>query len=271
MAIRHWLFLAPLLLLSPLSGMATAAGLDLSGNGGGPIEVLADDGIEWEQDKKRFIARGNARASRGNVITSADILTAYYRETNGGGTDIHRLEAVGDVRIKSETDTAYGDAGYYDVDRALLVLTGRDLRLETATDKIYARDSLEYWGGTVNAAVARGAARAVSQGKTLEAGILTAFFSDKTGKNEISEVKAEGGVTVRTDSEVIKADSGLYDVKKGIVDLIGNVRITRGKNQLNGARGQVNLNTGKSRLFGGAQAGSSSRVKGMLVPKKPTE
>ena len=45
MAIRHWLFLAPLLLLSPLSGMATAAGLDLSGNGGGPIEVLADDAI----------------------------------------------------------------------------------------------------------------------------------------------------------------------------------------------------------------------------------
>lgn len=252
-------------------GILSAAGLDLSGEGGGPIEVYADDGIEWEQESNRFIARGNAKATRGNVTTSADILTAYYREGTGGGTDIYRLEAVGDVKIASANDTAYGDAGYYDVDRALLVLTGRNLLLETANDRITARDSLEYWGGTVNAAVARGAAKAVSQGKTLEAGVLTAFFSEIDGKNELTEVKAEGGVTVRTAEEVIKADAGLYDVRKGIVDLVGNVRITRGKNQLNGARGRVDLNTGKSRLFGGASGSSGSRVKGMLVPKKPTE
>ena len=271
MATRNWLF--PILpgFLAGYAGPAVAAGLDLSGNGGGPIEVVADDGIEWEQDSNRFIARGNARASRGNVITSADILTAYYRETSGGGTVIHRFEAFGDVQTKSETATAYGDARYYDVVRSLLVLTGRNLRLETATDKIFARDSLEYWGGTVNAAVARGAARAVSQGKTLEAEILTAFFPDKDGKNEISEVKAEVGVTVRTATEVIKANSGIYDVRKGIVDLVGNVRITRGANQLNGDRGQVNLNTGKSRLFSTTKGGSGARVKGMLVPKKTTE
>ena len=260
-------FLAALAAASP----ALAAGLDHSGDGGGAIEVFADDGIEWEQDAKRFIARGNARASRGDVTTSADILTAYYRETGTGGTDIHRLEAVGDVRIKSTNDTAYGDAGYYDVDRALLVLTGRNLRLEAGADVITARDSLEYWGGEVNAAVARGAAKAVSQGKTLEAAVLTAFFSELDGKNELTEVKAEGGVTVRTADEVVKADTGLYDVRKGVVDLVGNVRITRGKNQLNGARGRVDLNTGKSRLFGGAQAGSGTRVKGMLVPKKAGE
>ena len=45
--------------------------------------------------------------------------------------------------------------------------------------------------------------------------------------------------------------------------LCGNVRITRGKNQLNGACAEINLKTGNSRLIGDGR-----RVKGLITPDK---
>ena len=48
----------------------------------------------------------------------------------------------------------------------------------------------------------------------------------------------------------------MYNVRTGIVKLQENVRITRGKTQLNGNEAEVNLNTGISRLIGGKGHGS---------------
>ena len=46
-----------------------------------PIEVTADQGIEWQQNDKLFIARGNAKAKQDDMSVTADELTAHYRET----------------------------------------------------------------------------------------------------------------------------------------------------------------------------------------------
>ena len=48
----------------------------------------------------------------------------------------------------------------------------------------------------------------------------------------------------------------------GIARLGGNVRITRGQNQLNGAEAEVNMKTGLSRLT----AGTNTRVQGLVMP-----
>ena len=58
-------------------GRARAQQLDLSH--GGPIDITASDGIEWRQDQREVIARGNARAVRGNVTVIGDRLIAFYR------------------------------------------------------------------------------------------------------------------------------------------------------------------------------------------------
>ena len=71
------------------------------GGGDTPVEVFADNGIEWQQDRLVFVARGNARAVRGPVTVFADELRAYYRKRHDGRTDIWRLDALGKVRIKS--------------------------------------------------------------------------------------------------------------------------------------------------------------------------
>ena len=46
--------------------------------------------------------------------------------------------------------------------------------------------------------------------------------------------------------------------------LSGDVRITRGQNQLNGARAEVDFKTGVSRMLAD---GDKGRVKGLLTPE----
>lgn len=60
------------------------AQVGFSGNGEGPIHVQSDAGIEWQQDQRVYIARGNAVAARGNEEVRADTLIAHYREKPGG-------------------------------------------------------------------------------------------------------------------------------------------------------------------------------------------
>src|SRR3954470_442338 len=75
---RHLPLLAALL-LAPVA--AAAQGIDMSQ--GGPVDVTANDGIEWRQAEQVVIARGNARAVRGGVTVDADRLVARYRPAGG--------------------------------------------------------------------------------------------------------------------------------------------------------------------------------------------
>ncbi|HZB92849.1 MAG TPA: hypothetical protein VE397_15490, partial [Stellaceae bacterium] len=54
-------------------------GLTSNDDNGKPIEIEADDGIEWQQNNRVYIARGNAKATRGQTTVFADTLTAFYR------------------------------------------------------------------------------------------------------------------------------------------------------------------------------------------------
>ena len=60
-----------------------------------PLEIFADDGIEWQQDNLIVLATGNAKAVRDNVTVLGDQLTAFYAEKPDGSTDIYRLDADG--------------------------------------------------------------------------------------------------------------------------------------------------------------------------------
>jgi lipopolysaccharide export system protein LptA len=154
-----------------------------------PIEIIAEDGVEWRQRDKVYVARGKARATQGEVTVHADVLTAHYRETQGGSTEIWRIDADGNVRIASPKQTAHGDKAVYDVGKGLLVLTGK-VRLVTETDRISARDSLEYWEKR-NLAVARGEAVAVHGDRRLAADILVAHFrKDRDGTSKVHEIEA---------------------------------------------------------------------------------
>jgi lipopolysaccharide export system protein LptA len=240
---------------APRDGQGQSIGLP-SQKSGLPLEIRADQGIEWNRKSRVYIARGNARARQGRVELRADELSAYYRDGANGGTEIWRIDGDGNVRIDSNGQTAYGDKLVYDVDKAVLVLTGRNLRLVTPSERITARDSLEYWDARA-LVVARGAATVARGDRRLRADVLTAHFeTGADGRNVLRRIDAFDNVHVSTPGEVVRASQGVYDIESGIATLTGSVKITRGKNQLNGEYAEVNLNTGVTRLFGGAKGGT---------------
>ncbi|NKB54816.1 MAG: hypothetical protein GKS00_00610 [Alphaproteobacteria bacterium] len=247
------------LLIIAFAGLAQAQSLVGKGKGE-PVEINAEDGIEWQRDAKAYVARGNARAARSGVEVYADTLTAFYRDgKDGAGQEIFRIDADGSVRIVSKSEKAFGDKGVYHVDDAVFVLVGANLRLETQSALITARDTLEYWD-LRQLAVARGDAIVVGSDGRLRADILTAHIT-QDAKRDIDQIDAFGNVLVSTGTEIARGDEGVYNPKTEIATLCGNVKITRGKNQLNGACAEVNLKTGNSRLISGGK-----RVEGLINP-----
>jgi lipopolysaccharide export system protein LptA len=275
-----------------------------------PLQIQADSGIEWQQDQKLYIARGNAVATRGTSEIRADTLIAYYRETKGakpnsetntgGNTEIYRVVAEGHVTMKRDAQTVVGDRAIYDIDQQIAVVTGKGLKLTTATDTVTARDSLE-WYDQKQIAVGRGDAVATRTGKTVKGDILTAYMvktapgakpapaTAKPGRkgakpaatpaatpasatsaapateSKISRVDAQGHVVVSNAVDTGRGDFGVYNAETGIATLIGNVSIQRGKDVIRGQRGVMDMNNKVSRMLPGGQAGKPQRVQGLFV------
>jgi lipopolysaccharide export system protein LptA len=299
---------ATFVLILALTTPAGAQQLDLTH--GGPIDITARDGIEWRQVEQEVIARGDARAIRGQVTVTADRLTAWYRKKGNTGSaapapasgsppsgapvsglagdpstegnEIYRMQADGHVHIFTPTDQAQGDKATYDLDQSVLVMTGHDLKLTTPNDTITARDDLEYWPQK-HMAVARGnAVVTTTDAKRVAADTLVAYTTDNpspapatatpaaantsgdplAASGKLQRVEAFGNVSIRTPTDTVTGDRGVYVPDTGMARLAGNVRITRGQNQLNGAEADVNMKTGIATLV----AQKSSRVHGLVVP-----
>jgi lipopolysaccharide export system protein LptA len=160
-----------------------------------PIDISAAAGIEWDQNKQIYVARGNAVARRGTSEVHADVLTAHYRPSKNksdGGNEVYRLDADGHVVITAPNRTVVGDQAVYDVDQQIGVVTGQHLRLTTTTDVVTARDSLE-WYDQQQVAVARGDAIAVRGDRRIRADVLTAhFIKDKSAAGATATSSKQG-------------------------------------------------------------------------------
>jgi len=207
---------------------------------------------------------------------------------DAGANEIYRLEAIGHVHIFTVTDQAWGDHAVYDMDQSVLVLTGHALKIVTPTDVMTARDSMEYWS-VPRRSVGRGNAVVVtSDGRRISADTLVGYSEDpnaqpagaaaekQPGKSpgktspdpladasgKLKRVEAYGNVLVRTATETVYGDRGVYVPDTGMARVVGHVRVTRGQNQVNGVAADVNMKTGVSTML----SGPSQRVEGLIVP-----
>jgi lipopolysaccharide export system protein LptA len=292
-----------------LVGAARAQSLDLGGPPGAaplPIQITASQGIEWQQASQVVIVTGNAKAVRGAVTVEADQLIAHYRKKPGapaatpapapakpaaatdptdvlnqGGAELYELDAVGHVHIFTATDNAYGDHAVYSLDNAVLVLTGRHLKLTTQHDVITARDAIEYYS-VKRMAVARGNALIVADdGRSIAADTLVGYLappapaasgapqaaaaasSDSLGQaGQLKKVDAIGNVVIHTTTDTATGDTGVYLPPTGQARLGGNVHIIRGKNELTGSDALVNMKTGIATLL----AAPGGQVAGTILP-----
>jgi len=308
-----WLALAVLFCCGPALAQNPAKPQQAAGpssalnpNDAQPIEIQADSGIEWQQNTKTYVARGHAVATRGPTELHGDTLIAHYRDAKGGNaggnTEIYRIDAEGNVVIKKEGETIVGDRAVYDVDQAVGVVTGKNLKVTTATDTITARDRFD-WYDQKQIGVARGDAVAVRNGKTIRADVLTAYMTKnpaapakpgekpkpaptpaaakpgapgaaKPGGEEdskLSRVDAQGHVVVTNGSDVGQSDYGVYNAQTGIVTLIGNAVITRDKDVIRGQNAVMDLNTNVSRMMPASAGtpGQHQQVRGLFVRRDP--
>ena len=193
------------------------------------------------------------------------------------GNEVYRLRAEGNVHVFTLTDHAWGDQATYDLDQGVLVMTGKALKLTTPNDTLTARDTLEYWAQK-RMAVARGNAVVLTNdARRIAADTLVAYTAEPgaaapkpqpsaDGMAEIAgkleRVEAFNNVSIRTPTDYVIGDRGVYVPDSGIARLAGHVRITHGANQVNGAEAVVNMKTGIATLLSGPDA----RVTGLIIP-----
>ncbi len=256
--------------------VSAASPLGMTSTSNEPLEVSADGSLEWHQDQRVYLAKGNAKAKRGNVTVEADLLTAHEREKDKTASqkkddkkneafsgDVDVLTAEGNVRITDPKQQIFGDKAIYDLDKKIARITGGNLKYVTSRDVITAKDALEYHENE-QVALARGKAQAVHQDRRIEADIMKAHFTQSaSGQMEMSTMTAEGNVSVVTKNDVTRGDKAVYDIKRNVAVMQGNVRISRADTQLSGDRAEVDFTKGESRLINQG----SGRVRAVLTPK----
>lgn len=239
------------------------------------VEISADEGIEWDKNSHRYVARGNARVTRGQQTVTADRITAYHRGEGSKKNDVYRVDAEGSVRIANNDTIMTGDRGIYDNDNKVARLTGRNLSMANDDARLTARDSLEYWDEK-RIAVARGSVVVVKGPEEMRAEHAVAYFEPKDGsasqpnahgsegKQRVARIEGFGKVYIASCNGYAHADKALYDPNTGTAVLTGNVRLTRGREQMNGDTAEMNTKTGFARIIGE----SSGRVRALLEPNK---
>ncbi len=241
------------------------------------------DGVTVDADRliARYRPRAGARDAAPQPAAGASPVS---------GSEIWRLEAEGRVRITSANERATGERAVYDMDQAVMVLSCAGLALETPDQRIPARDSLEYWPQRRMAVARGGALVTTTEGRRVAADTLVAHFLEEApaGATQAAapaaprppgpagrpatpgegskgdRVEAFGNGEIRTQEEVVRGERGVYSPQTGMTRLIGNVRITRGDNQLNGQAAIVDLKSGVSRLV----SAPGQRVQGLIVPQE---
>jgi len=236
-----------------------------------PIEISAENGIEWKRDARTYTARGNALAQQGDTSIAADTLIAYLDDQD----ELSHWVAIGNVKISTERSTSYGERAEYQESTRVLVLTGGNLKVETEKQTVTARDQIEYWRDR-DAVVAKGAVVIVREDTTIHADKATGYFRDDapsndTGVNDdgdsgsdLSQLDAEGHVRVDRKDQTSFSDKLAYNPDTEIAVLTGNVIINSKDNRYTGGRAELDLKNDISRLL----PASGQRVHTLIKPKK---
>ncbi len=116
------LLIVPCLVVGPAAAQFEA-------DSSAPIEITAD-AMEWMDNERIAVARGNADAIQGRYRLFADVLTAHLLENDEGengaasGNGIRLIEADGNVRLVTPDEVVTGANGDYDVENRQVSLQG---------------------------------------------------------------------------------------------------------------------------------------------------
>lgn len=164
--------------------------------------ITARDKMEYFSNERKARAVGNAKVVRAKDTLSADALTAFFKDGNaaansssttmiGGGNNLDRLEAQGNVIIKTPTETLYGDKAVYKADTNIAELIG-NVRVE--------RDKNVLEGARAEVNLNTNVSKMMGDGK--KGNRVRGVFFPSSQKNTNSGVAAPAPVTTPAPTQV---------------------------------------------------------------------
>jgi lipopolysaccharide export system protein LptA len=90
----------------------------------GKEKLTADNSLEYQDGPQIAIARGNATVVQTDRRVRADTMTGHFQRQAGGKLDLVRLEADGNVEVKTPDTYATSNKGDYDLTKDIMTLSG---------------------------------------------------------------------------------------------------------------------------------------------------
>jgi lipopolysaccharide export system protein LptA len=84
--------------------------------------------------------------------------------------------------------------------------------------------------------------------------------TDGSSNTEVDKLDCKSAVTITTTTQTITGDLAVFQLRRDLLDVTGNVKVVQGKTVIRGPHLTVDLKTKRTKMAGG-------RVKGRFVPK----
>ena len=217
---------------------------------GEPVEIYAEQGIEWHKNDNKYLAIGNAIAKSGKMSVNSDKIEAFYEESDNSGMDIKLVKAHRNVVVTDENlKIVGGKLAEYNLRKDYFSIFGKNLILTSQENKLESNNKMEYWR-TKGVAIASGKAKAQKGNEfKIEAEKLVWYLNENDKKIEVKKIFGFDNVSIYTNNEVAFSDKALYNKENGICKLFGNVKLQKGDSFLTGDYAEVDLNKGISKLL----------------------
>ena len=217
---------------------------------GEPVEIYAEQGIEWHKNDNKYLAIGNAIAKSGKMSVNSDRIEAFYEESDNSGMDIKLVKAHRNVVVNDENlKIVGGKLAEYNLRKDYFSIFGKNLILTSQENKLESNNKMEYWR-TKGVAIASGKAKAQKGNEfKIEAEKLVWYLNENDKKIDVKKIFGFENVSIYTNNEVAFSDKALYNKESGICKLFGNVKLQKGDSFLTGDYAEVDLNKGISKLL----------------------
>ena len=217
---------------------------------GQPVEIYAEEGIEWHKNDNKYLAIGNAIAKSGTMSVKSDRIEAFYEDKDNTGMDIKIVKAHKKVVVTDENlKITGGNLAEYNLKKDYFSIFGKKLILTSEENQLESKEKMEYWR-TKGVAIATGKAKARKGNEfEIKAEKLVWYLNEDEKKIDVKKIFGFNNVSIFTNNEVAFSDKALYNKISGICKLFGNVKLQKGDSFLTGDYAEVDLNRGISKLL----------------------
>ena len=219
-------------------------------NNNAPIEIFADDGIEWHKNKSKYVALGNAKALSGTLSVESDKIEAFYEENDSSNMNITEVRAKKNVVVQDKKmKITGGEYAEYKILKDYFLINGKNIILTSEKNILKSNKKLEYWRSK-NIAIATGKAEAKKDNEfVVLADKLVWYLQERNQKTTVKKLLGFNNVSIKTNNEVAFSDKAIYNNDTEICKLFGNVKLQRGESFLIGEYAEVDLRSGISKLL----------------------